>query len=82
LPALWVVFREMCRRLESYWGTGGRHGAGEETFSLWVSSMLPLNELYSLIDAHFLRRKKHNDLNVSFISNVSYRKLPFPLTSS
>ncbi|XP_018007608.1 protein PTHB1 isoform X2 [Hyalella azteca] len=63
LPALWVVFREMCRRLESYWGTGGRHGAGEETFSLWVSSMLPLNELYSLIDAHFLRRKKHNGLN-------------------
>ncbi|KAF2356403.1 PTHB1 N-terminal domain [Trinorchestia longiramus] len=63
LPGLWVVFREMCRRLESYWSTGGRQGQGEEALSLWVSSMLPLNELYTLIDAHFLRRKKHNSLN-------------------
>ena len=69
LAALWVVLREMCRRLESYWGTGGAQ-AGGEALTVSVSSTLPINDLFSLIDTHFIRRKKHVALNVSHCADV------------
>ncbi|XP_042887369.1 protein PTHB1-like, partial [Penaeus japonicus] len=60
LPSVWVILSEVIRRLKSYWGHSTRKD-GEELV-LGVASSLPINELFSEIDAHYLRRKKHEEL--------------------
>ncbi|XP_063611687.1 protein PTHB1-like [Penaeus indicus] len=60
LPSVWVILSEVVRRLKSYWGHSSRKD-GEELV-LGVASSLPISELFCEIDAHFLRRKKHEEL--------------------
>lgn len=62
LPSVWVILSEVVRRLKCYWGHASRKD-GEELV-LGVASSLPISELFSEIDAHFLRRKKHEELMV------------------
>lgn len=59
---MWVILSEVVRRLKSYWGHASRKD-GEELV-LGVASSLPISELFCEIDAHFLRRKKHEELMV------------------
>ena len=53
----------MTKRLTQYWGT---HGQGQEKLTLGITSSIPIQELFSEIDAHYIRRRKHKDLQVCF----------------
>lgn len=71
LAALWIILSELIRRLKSYWSNPNRRD-GEELI-LGVASSLPTHELFFEIDAHFMRRKKHRELEVSLdLGNMKY----------
>lgn len=53
----------MKERLEKYWAREATNGS-EEKLTLSVTSALPTHDLFSEIDAHFLRRKKRKELEV------------------
>ncbi|XP_045624532.1 protein PTHB1 isoform X3 [Procambarus clarkii] len=69
LPAIWVVLRELVRRLKSYWGHPSRRDS--EGLTLGVASSLPTHELFFEIDAHFLRRKKHRELEAQLVHRAT-----------
>lgn len=62
MAGLWLILKELNRRLKAYWSQPAHRG-GEELV-LGVASSLPTHELFFEIDAHFLRRKKHKELEV------------------
>ncbi|XP_042217578.1 protein PTHB1-like isoform X2 [Homarus americanus] len=69
LAALWITLSELIRRLKSYWSNPNRRD-GEELI-LGVASSLPTHELFFEIDAHFLRRKKHRDLEAQLVQRAT-----------
>lgn len=71
LAALWLVLKELISRLRAYWGRPGWRGKVDELI-LGAASPLPTNDLYAEIDAHFLRRKKHKELEVRACCVHSY----------
>ncbi|XP_050720589.1 protein PTHB1-like isoform X2 [Eriocheir sinensis] len=62
MAGLWLILKELNRRLRAYWSQPAHRG-GEELV-LGVASSLPTHELFFEIDAHFLRRKKHKELEL------------------
>ncbi|KAK3875683.1 hypothetical protein Pcinc_019466 [Petrolisthes cinctipes] len=70
LAALWLVLKELIARLRAYWGRPGWRGKVDELL-LGAASPLPTNELYAEIDAHFLRRKKHKELEAQLVQRAT-----------
>ncbi|XP_063884729.1 protein PTHB1-like isoform X2 [Scylla paramamosain] len=62
MAALWLILKELMRRLKGYWNQPSRRD-GEE-LQLGVASSFPTHELFFEIDAHFIRRKKHKELEL------------------
>ncbi|MPC40952.1 Protein PTHB1 [Portunus trituberculatus] len=53
MAALWLILKELTRRLKGYWSQPSRRD-GEELL-LGVASSFPTHELFFEIDAHFIR---------------------------
>ncbi|CAL4130802.1 unnamed protein product, partial [Meganyctiphanes norvegica] len=69
LACLWLILSEVRRRLNNYWNAPNRRN--EEEFTLSIASSLPMTDLFSEIDAHFLRRKRHQDLQNQLIQRTT-----------
>ncbi|XP_071550345.1 protein PTHB1 isoform X2 [Panulirus ornatus] len=69
LAALWIILSELIRRLKGYWNNPNRRD-GEELI-LGVASSLPTHELFFEIDAHFMRRKKHRELEGQLVQRAT-----------
>lgn len=69
LAALWLILSEVTQRLRSYWGHSSRKD-GEE-LELGVASAVPVHELFSEIDAHFMRRKKLHELQAQLVQRAT-----------
>ena len=55
--------KTVTEKLETYWKFENK--SQDEPLTLGITSPLPLQDLFNEIDAHFLRRKKHKELEAS-----------------
>ncbi|KAK7059243.1 Protein PTHB1 [Halocaridina rubra] len=69
LSALWIILKEVLARLKGYWSNSSRKN-GEE-LELGVASAIPVHELLTEIDAHFMRRKKHQELQAQLVQRAT-----------